>query len=59
MFCKIAICCSLIFTQYAGIFLVFMNGLDVQEEISIVGVFSATLVTLVLDFVMNTIDMTE
>ena len=48
---------SLIFTQYAGIFLVLMNRLDVIVKISIAGVFSATLVTFVIDIVMNIVDV--
>ena len=48
---------SLIITQYAGIFLVLMNRLDVIVKISIAGVFSATLVTSVIDIVMNIVDV--
>ena len=48
---------SLIITQYAGIFLVLMNRLDVIVKISIAGVFSATLVTFVIDIVMNIVDV--
>ena len=48
---------GLIITQYAGIFLVLMNRLDVIVKISIAGVFSATLVTFVIDIVMNIVDV--
>ena len=48
---------SLIITQYAGIFLVLMNRLDVIVKISIAGVFSAKLVTFVIDIVMNIVDV--
>ena len=57
MLCKMILPCSLIITQCAGIFLVFMSRLDMSVEISIAGVFSATLVTLVLDLVMDTVNV--
>ena len=41
----------------AGTFLVFMSRLGVSVQISTAGVFSATLVTLVLDIVMQAVSM--
>ena len=57
MLCKRLLLCSLIITQRAGIFLVFMSRLDVSVQTSIAGVFSAALVTLVFELVVNIVNV--
>ena len=57
MLCKIDLLCSLIITQCAEIFLIFMSRVDVIVYSCPASVFSATLVTLVFSIVMNTINM--
>ena len=54
MLCKTNLPCSLIITQCAGIFLVFMSRLDVSVQSSCAGVFSATLITFEFDMFMDT-----
>ena len=58
MYFKTALLCSLIPTQCAGIFLILMSRLDVTVQSRIAGVFSATLATIVFDFVVYIVDMT-
>ena len=57
MSCKMTLLSSLVITQCTGIFLVFMDRLYVSGQTSFEGKFSYTLVTLVLDFFVNWIDM--
>ena len=57
MTCKTTLVSSLIITQCAGVFLVFMSRLDVSVQTSIAGVFSAALVTLVFELVVNIVNV--
>ena len=59
MLYKMILPCSLIFTQCAGISLVFMSRLDVSVQTSLSGVFSATMTTLVLGIIMSTNNMSS